>query len=599
MNAPLLGRVRRAGVLVAALTMAVLVAVLAVPGIAGQAAADPAPTPSSSPSATATPGGGQNGKNDKKNCWGKIPNLPVPIPNIPNLPDCSRQAIHEGAQQVAGAASDAVLTPLANAIAKTTNQLVLVTVTGWLQLPSIRLTKSGIYVQPDQSHAGKKLANGGCIKPLPNATLSPQAPGADPPASGDGSGGGATGDACSIDSPAVTQFASAKVQAVMISVGTLVAVLLLIFQGMRTAFSRRGTHLMDALQGLMVMAVMAAIGIVILDGLLVFSDVLTKEILQGSMGDGLNKRVTAMLGLSVTTLGPGPVILFGLFVFTVGLVQLVMLFIRQAAIPVLAMLMPVAAAGQVGGQISRQWLIRLWTSLFAIVLYKPLAALIFAVGFLEVNQGQGFWEIVRGLTTLVLAIMALPTLMKIFQPIVGAAVSIGEHNVTLAGFIGGMGEAGGIMSNLTGRGGGASGGNGQDGDAAPANPQSYLGGGLGGRGGAEAGAGAAGGGAAAAVPAAGAALAVAETGEKVGDRVDQAVAKGADAFVGGDGQPAPPTAGTGLGGSSTSGDDRGAGPGGDHRDDPRDDPRDVGLDPGRQPTDQWQHERHDREGDGR
>lgn len=507
----------------------------------------------------------------------------MPVPNLPNLPGCVKNKIQQRTQDLAGAASDAALTPLANAIAKTTNQLVLVTVTGWLQMPSIRLSESGVYVTPDVSHDGKKLANGGCIKPLPNATLSPQAPGADPPAAGDGSGG-AAGDACSIDSPAVTQFASAKVQAVMISVGTLVAVLLLIFQGMRTAFSRRGTHLMEALQGLMVMAVMATIGIVILDGLLVFSDVLTKEILQGSLGDELNERVTAMLGLSVATLGPGPVILFGLFVFTVGLVQLIMLFIRQAAIPVLAMLMPVAAAGQVGGQISRQWLIRLWTSLFAIVLYKPLAALIFAVGFLEVNHGQGFWEIVRGLTTLVLAIMALPTLVKIFQPIVGAAVSIGEHNVTLAGFIGGRGEAGGIMSNLTGRGGGASAGSGQDGDAAPADPQSYLGGGLGGRGGAEA----AGGGAAAAVPAVGAALTVAETGEKVGDRVDQAVAKGADAFVGGDGADLPAAQPAGEGGSRT--------PVGDHRDDPRDDPRDEGLDPSRQPTDQWQH---DREGDRR
>ncbi|GLZ16141.1 hypothetical protein Acsp04_63760 [Actinomadura sp. NBRC 104425] len=532
------------------LTVAVLAAVPATappaaaapPAPDGQATATPTATaPVSTPSATSSPDPRQSDRSDVglKECLKNLAPWTKPEQKVDKLVEC----LQKGAQQVpappspgdvASSAGEALLKPFAEGIAKTTNELVLITVTGWLQLPSIRITDSGVFVQPDRYRTGTKLPQGGCLQPIPNATLgpAPDATGVSRP-SGTGSAAdtgsdSAQGTGCG-PSRAVSQFSSAKLQGVMVGVGTIVATLLLIFAAMRTAFTRKGHHVMEALQGLLVMAVMTAIGLTLLDGLLIASDALTEQILDSSLSRDLGERVSAMLGLSVAAFGPVPVILFGVVVFAIAVVQLVMLFIRQAAIPVLAMLMPVAAAGQVGGHISRQWLVRLWTSLLAIVAYKPLAALIFAVGFLETGEGRGFWDIVRGLTTLVLAILALPTLMKIFTPIVGQAVSIGAHNVTLASIVGGASEGGSLLGSLIKSHGGASGGD-ADAKVLPSDPQSYE------RVGALAGAGGVTG---AAAGGAGLAAAVATAAAR---RVDEKVAQGADAFIGGDGaaRTAPP-----------------------------------------------------------
>ncbi|QXJ25895.1 hypothetical protein AGRA3207_007463 [Actinomadura graeca] len=528
--------------------------------------ASPPPSSAPSPSASGPAPAPPPGQRRKKCVTGRLPVLPkipgmpdlpvqpdLPVPHLPNLPHCLKQQAGKGAGQVADAASDAVLKPLATAIAKATNSLVVLSLTGWLQLPSIRLGRSGIYLRPglrctDWSRDGTGPSPTTSPAPGTAAGAAPPGRSACPPSDG---AGGDTGD-----STAISQFASVRVHAVTTGVGTIIAALLLIVQGMRTALSRTGRHLMDAAQGLLVMAVMSAMGIALLDGLLVFSDIVTQQILGSSMGQGLGERIAAMLGLSVSRLGAGPVILFGLFIFTIALMQLVLLFLRQASIPVLAMLIPVAAAGQVGGQISRQWLIRLWASLLAIALYKPLAALIFVVGFLGTGEGQGVWDIVRGLTTLVLAIFALPALMKIFTPVVGIAVTIGSHTITLQGLVAGMGgggldDSGSMITSLLGGGGGPQKG------AAPADPSSYArvgaGGGQAGDAAATGEAGTAG--AAAVMPVIGAALAAADAAGQAttaaAAKADQMIGRAADAFTGGDSAPPRPPHAAGTGGSST------------------------------------------------
>ncbi|WP_067819986.1 hypothetical protein [Actinomadura kijaniata] len=450
---------------------------------------------------------------------------------------------------------NAMLSSLAEGVAKAVTDMVRVTMTGWLYAPSIQIDKDSgvVQVKPDvrqpDGKKGDELYNGGCMRPLPNVPLNTAPPSSGPvgsqPASVGPSTSSAPGGACDPKASSMSQISSLGVQGVMASIGALVAALLLIVQGMRTAFSRKGTHVMEAVRGLLVAAVMASAGLLLLNTLLVFSDLLTGWILDSSLSKGLEARVTTMMGLSVATLGPVPVILLGVVVFTIAVVQLVMLFIRQSAIPVLAMLMPVAAAGQVGGQISRQWLVRLWTSLFAIVLYKPLAALIFAVGFLETGQGQGIWDVIRGATTLVLAIFALPTLMKIFTPIVGQEVSIGSHNLSLSGFVSGFAEGGMAGFGLLGGGKSSEGKDGGDkggGGVTPTDPAAYERVGLPGKealGAGSVGSSSTAGAVGAAVPAVGGGLLLAEKAGEVAnqaaDRFDQAVAQGADAFIGGDG----------------------------------------------------------------
>ncbi|MCI0687947.1 MAG: hypothetical protein L0Y54_12015, partial [Sporichthyaceae bacterium] len=207
----------------------------------------------------------------------------------------------------------------------------------------------------------------------------------------------------------------------MLGIGAVIAILLLMLQAIRTIVLRRGTPLLEALEGLARMAVITALGVALLNALAVASDALTTEIMELAFGnrDELVDRLGAVLVLDGGTgLTWTAVLLFSLIAFLVGLVQGALLFVRQAAIPIQAMLIPIAAAGQVGSSGSRQWSVRLWTSIVALIAYKPMAALIIAVGFAELEGGNDIADVIRGVVTLVLSVIALPALIRLLNPIV-------------------------------------------------------------------------------------------------------------------------------------------------------------------------------------
>jgi hypothetical protein len=69
----------------------------------------------------------------------------------------------------------------------------------------------------------------------------------------------------------------------------------------------------------------------------------------------------------------------------------------------------------------------------AIVLYKPLVALILAAGFTQLSSGDSLVDVVRGFVTLALSVIALPAMLRIFSPIAGnVAASVGAGSGLLA-----------------------------------------------------------------------------------------------------------------------------------------------------------------------
>lgn len=423
-------------------------------------------------------------------------------PCMPNVLKCAKQGfdnIGKYLDNPAAPVANAVLRPMADGVASLTNQMVRVILTEWLYQPSLRVTNSGITLRNDPDRP-KNGAGVGCLnpqqpgsappptapptppptsppsppptRPSPSQPPPPSAPAPIPIAQNQGDPNRNCDDKTLPDVAASNQISTVKVQGVMLGVGALVAAILTFFQAMRTAFTRKGAPLLEALRGLLIMAAHVAFAITLLDSLLIASDALTKAIIDSSLGRDLGMRMFQVLTLSTAVLGPVPVIMFGVIIFIVGLLQLATLFFRQAAIPVLAMLFPVAAAAQVGGQTSRQLLVRLWAALFAIVLYKPLAALIFVVGFLEVGNGRGFWDVVRGLVTLLLAVIALPMLMRVLQPIVGQAVGDG-YQEGFGKLWSAASEAVTSTSNVKSLIGGTGAGKGGGGDTTPADPSTY------------------------------------------------------------------------------------------------------------------------------
>lgn len=316
----------------------------------------------------------------------------------------AKVAAPEIKKEVSAALQSTIIKPMADGMREFTAQVLRVGLTWWLTTPSVQVSNSGV-----------------------------------------------TSSQTGTDSSGAT--VTYSLQGICAGVGEVIAVILLMFQGIRTMIQRKGKPLVEALQGLLVNALVAVIGIAVIDALLVASDALTTTIINVSFhgNDKLPERVLAMLLPQAGN--PIGLMTMAVIVLLIGLVQFCLLFLRQASIPIQALLLPIAGAGQVGGEKSRQWLPRLYTSIFAVIAYKPLAALIISAGFVEIANGNETVDWIRGIVTLILSVIALKSLMGLFAPL-----GMSMAGATAGGFAGALAGAASFSELAGGKSGSGGGG---------------------------------------------------------------------------------------------------------------------------------------------
>src|SRR5690606_14051799 len=118
----------------------------------------------------------------------------------------------------------------------------------------------------------------------------------------------------------------------------------------------------------------------------------------------------------------GASIIMDFLVGMVVLVQVVLLGFRTMAIAILVGVSQVAAAGAVMRGTSR-WVWKILAWLLALVFYKPVAATVYATGFMFLGLADGVTAQIISIMTLLLSLVALPALMKFFDWPVGALES--------------------------------------------------------------------------------------------------------------------------------------------------------------------------------
>jgi hypothetical protein len=252
--------------------------------------------------------------------------------------------------------------------------------------------------------------------------------------------------------------AELDLNAIALFIGTMIATLLTIFQGLRTMIRRKGTPLLQALQGLLWHMIALGIGVAVIDSLLVASDRLTVTIVEVGFGSAEEapEQIRAILLPQIGN--PVGLLVMAAFVLLFGFVQLVLLFLRQAALPVFALLLPIASSGQVGEGTPRQWMPRLTVAILTVICYKPMAATLITIGFVEMSESNEMLDWFRGLVTLGLSVVALPMMMRLFAPIgmqAGNASTNGGGLATAAMSVVAMARSGGEGSAAGGGGGGA------------------------------------------------------------------------------------------------------------------------------------------------
>jgi hypothetical protein len=215
----------------------------------------------------------------------------------------------------------------------------------------------------------------------------------------------------------------------------------------RLALTRRHDHTRDLAQALVrTVAVTAAAGMVIAS-LVSLSDAFASWILDQSKVD--LSRSVVFEGLASQ---PMIVIVLGLTVILTQLLQFGLMLARNAMIILLAGTLPVAAAAS-GTATGRAWWSRSVAWLVAFILYKPAAALVYATAFRMVGADQSVTGQISGALLMILAVLALPALLKLTVPAT-AAMATGNSGATAAVMVGGAIATGATLAT----GGAAAGG---------------------------------------------------------------------------------------------------------------------------------------------
>ena len=120
------------------------------------------------------------------------------------------------------------------------------------------------------------------------------------------------------------------------------------------------------------------------------------------------------------------VLIFGLIAIVLSLVQAVLMLFRQAALIILAGVLPLAAAGSIA-PMTRTWVRKVTAWMLALIFYKPAAAAVYATAFTMIGSGGSPRTVLMGFVMLLLSVLTLPALMKFFTWTTGTIAGSGRR----------------------------------------------------------------------------------------------------------------------------------------------------------------------------
>ncbi len=204
------------------------------------------------------------------------------------------------------------------------------------------------------------------------------------------------------------------------------AVLAVIIGGTRMIWEQRGAPLKDLLRSLLTLTLVSGLGLGVISILVIAADTFSAAIIERSTdGKGFAQSMSVLVMTGQTEVGVFILIVLGLIGLIASLVQIVLMVVRGGMLVILAGILPTTAAFT-NTEMGRQWFQKAvgWT--IAFILYKPAAASVYSVAFLLMGNTSGQDAMVgsiTGFTLMIVALFALPALMRFVTPMVGAVAS--------------------------------------------------------------------------------------------------------------------------------------------------------------------------------
>jgi len=220
------------------------------------------------------------------------------------------------------------------------------------------------------------------------------------------------------------------------------AVLSVIVGGTRMAWEQRADPGRDTVKSLLTLVVVAGAGVTIIGILIAAADAFAVWLINSSLRcDVVNDRcfglglanMLALGGPLTGGLGPLLIIILGLVAILASFVQILLMVARGGMLVILAGILPLSASFT-NTEMGKQWFRKAISWTVAFILYKPAAAIVYAAAFQLVgsggstpgpsalfkDDGSGLLAALTGLMLMVIALFAMPALMRFVTPMVGA-----------------------------------------------------------------------------------------------------------------------------------------------------------------------------------
>jgi type IV secretion system protein TrbL len=206
------------------------------------------------------------------------------------------------------------------------------------------------------------------------------------------------------------------------------AVLAVIIGGIRMIWEQRGAPLKELLRSLITLTLVSGLGLGVISILVIAADAFSAAIIDRSTdGKGFAEAMNILVVTNQTGIGVFLLIILGLIGLLASLVQVVLMVVRSGMLVILAGILPTTAAFT-NTEMGKQWFQKAVGWAIAFILYKPAAAIVYSVAFLLMGNGDGkdvLIQSITGFTLMVVALFALPALMRFVTPMVGAVASGG------------------------------------------------------------------------------------------------------------------------------------------------------------------------------
>lgn len=203
------------------------------------------------------------------------------------------------------------------------------------------------------------------------------------------------------------------------------AALSIIMAGIRMAWQGRGEPARELLKSLLTLVLVSGAGLAFVTVLTEAGDMLAASLLDHaiaksgkSFADNMADLITgAMLSNGGTGLLLGiPIILaMGFTAFLVSMFQIMLMIVRNGMLILLSGVLPLAAAAT-NTEMGKSWFKKICSWLVVFIVYKPVAALIYAAAIVLGGAQGNLMKVMTGVVMMVLSIVALPALLRLVSP---------------------------------------------------------------------------------------------------------------------------------------------------------------------------------------